>query len=157
MIVYGLLNFDLQPAIAQEAPAREPPAAAPASPLTAREAAFVKEVAGTKFVGRFTMLDSDLGQTTDEEYTIKSLEKVGDGKTWRFVTRIRYGQLDLELPLELPVEWAGDTPVISMTDVTIPALGTFSARVVIHEGKYAGTWRHDDKGGHLFGVIRPLE
>jgi hypothetical protein len=128
-----------------------------AAPLSAREAAFVKAVSGTRFVGRFTMLDADLGQTSDEEYTIKQLEKIGDGRMWRFTTRIRYGQLDLELPLELPVEWAGETPVISLTDVAIPGLGTFSARVLIHEGKYAGTWRHDEKGGHLFGVIKPLE
>jgi hypothetical protein len=40
--------------------------------------------------------------------------------------------------------------------VTIPALGTFSARVVLDEGRYAGTWSHDDKGGHLFGVIERL-
>ena len=46
------------------------------------------------------------------------------------------------------------TPVITLTELTIPALGTFSARVVIDNGKYAGTWTHGDVGGHMFGVIR---
>jgi hypothetical protein len=54
------------------------------------------------------------------------------------------------------VRWAGDTPVIALDRVTIPALGTFSARVVLDESRYAGTWSHDEKGGHLFGVIERL-
>jgi hypothetical protein len=28
--------------------------------------------------------------------------------------------------------------------------------VVLDDGRYAGTWSHDDKGGHLFGVIEQL-
>ncbi len=32
-------------------------------------------------------------------------------------------------------------------------MGTFSARVVIYNKKYAGTWTHGKVGGHLFGVI----
>ena len=36
----------------------------------------------------------------------------------------------------------------------IPGLGTFSSRVVIYEGRYAGTWQHGDVGGHLFGVLK---
>jgi hypothetical protein len=27
---------------------------------------------------------------------------------------------------------------------------------VIHDGKYAGTWSHDDVGGHLFGRVEKL-
>jgi hypothetical protein len=40
-----------------------------------------------------------------------------------------------------------------MDNMTIPGLGTFSARVVLHQDKYAGTWQHDEAGGHLFGKI----
>jgi hypothetical protein len=53
----------------------------------------------------------------------------------------------------LDVKWAANTPVITLDELTIPVLGTFSARVVLHDNKYAGTWRHDAVGGHLFGVI----
>jgi hypothetical protein len=36
-------------------------------------------------------------------------------------------------------------------------LGTFDARVVIHDQKYAGTWKHGEVGGHLFGTIEKLQ
>jgi hypothetical protein len=29
----------------------------------------------------------------------------------------------------------------------------FSARVLLDGARYAGTWSHDEKGGHLFGAI----
>ena len=31
-------------------------------------------------------------------------------------------------------------------------LRPFSAHVVIDRGKYAGTWAHGNKGGHLYGT-----
>ena len=43
--------------------------------------------------------------------------------------------------------------MITLTDFTVPGLGTFSARVLIYRNKYAGTWSHGDVGGHLFGTI----
>jgi len=44
--------------------------------------------------------------------------------------------------------------VITMDSFWIPGMGTFGARVLIHSGRYAGTWQHDAVGGHLFGVIK---
>ena len=58
--------------------------------------------------------------------------------------------------MALDVKWSGDTPVITLTDFTIPTLGTFSCRVLIYNGKYAGTWTHGAAGGHMFGVLEPL-
>lgn len=66
---------------------------------------------------------------------------------------MKYGKIDTVLPLVLPVEWAGETPVISMTDFTIPGMGTFSCRVLFHKDRYAGTWQHGEKGGHMWGLI----
>jgi hypothetical protein len=43
--------------------------------------------------------------------------------------------------------------VITVDSVKIPGLGTFSARVLLDGARYAGTWSHDEKGGHLFGMI----
>jgi hypothetical protein len=93
--------------------------------------------------------------TTGEEapkpdrYEIASVAKL-QGDLWLF--QAKYGDTVLP-PLPLRVLWAGDTPVISMNDFTIPALGTFSFRVMIHGDLYAGTWKHDEKGGHMTGVI----
>ena len=51
------------------------------------------------------------------------------------------------------MKWAGDTPVISVTNVAFPGLGTYSARVVIYGDSYAGTWDGKDHGGQMFGKI----
>ena len=63
------------------------------------------------------------------------------------------GETDLKLPITLPVKWADDTPMVSLTDQPIPGLGTFTARVLFFRGQYAGTWSGADHGGHLFGDI----
>jgi hypothetical protein len=52
------------------------------------------------------------------------------------------------------VKWAGDTAVITLDKVTIPGLGTYSARVLVFEGTYSGTWSAGDHGGMLHGIIR---
>lgn len=114
---------------------------------------FEETLADVKFVGRFTVTGKDDGPLRKEEYTISSVEKQPDGDYWLFNTRIKYGKNDVQVPLRLEVKWAGTTPVITLTDFTIPTLGTFSARVVIYHNKYAGTWSHGEVGGHLFGTI----
>ncbi len=47
--------------------------------------------------------------------------------------------------------------MVSLTDLTIPGLGTFTARVLFYEDRYAGTWQHGKVGGHMFGKIQPAE
>jgi hypothetical protein len=115
---------------------------------------FEQTMNGAVLAGQFTILGKDRQAMPPEEYAIKRVSKLADGDYWLFQARIKYGDKDVTVPLPLEVKWAGDTPVITLTDLTIPALGTFSARVVIDNGKYAGTWTHGDVGGHMFGVIR---
>jgi hypothetical protein len=125
-------------------------------PAVDREALFKQfeeTLSGVKLVGRFTILGKDDGPLPKEEYTINSVTKLPEGDYWLFKTRIKYGENDVTVPLPLEVKWAGDTPIITLTDFTIPGMGTFSARVVIDKKKYAGTWAHGPAGGHLFGVI----
>ena len=75
---------------------------------------------------------------------------------WVFEARIRYGRLDVTVPITLRIEWAGDTPVIQVTDMAIPGLGdAFTARILVYRGEYAGTWAHGKVGGQMFGVIEP--
>ncbi len=129
----------------------------PAQPTPAeRDDLFRKLVTNVKLSGHFTIVGEDLGKLRGEEYVITGATKLGNGDLWALTSRIKYGDIDLTVPVPVQVRWAGDTPVIALDRVTIPALGTFSARVVLDEGRYAGTWSHDDKGGHLFGVIARL-
>ena len=121
----------------------------------ARFTKFTKELSGVKLVGQFTVDGSDT--PSKEEYTILKVKKIEQGDLWLFKARVKYGKINLTLPMPIPVKWAGDTPVISLDNLTIPGLGTFSAHVVIDGNKYAGTWKHGKAGGHMFGKIVKLK
>jgi hypothetical protein len=49
--------------------------------------------------------------------------------------------------------WAGDTPVITLTDLSIPGVGSYTAHVVLYRDQYAGTRSGKNVGGQLFGKI----
>lgn len=117
-----------------------------------REMKFAEYMSGASLKGKFT-IQGMADKMPEETYTISKCEKLPEGNLYRFTARIQYGDTDTELPMDIPVEWAGDTPVISLTNMWIPGLGTFSARVLIYKDTYAGTWMHDDVGGQMFGVI----
>ena len=122
----------------------------------AKIAALEKQLSGTKFIGAFT-IDGKKGAPAKEEYTILDVRKIGKGDLFLFRARVKFGKTDITLPMPLPIKWAGDTPVISMDNLSIPGLGTFSAHVVIDGDKYAGTWKHGKVGGHLFGKISRIK
>jgi hypothetical protein len=114
---------------------------------------FSETMTNARLVGQFTIVGREDGQLSKEEYTVESATKLPSGDMWLIKARIRYNGKDVTVPIPLEVKWAGDTPVITLTNLTIPGLGTFGSRVVIYDNKYAGTWRHGDVAGHLFGTI----
>lgn len=148
----------------------QPPA--PPTPVTATEAsaevsdspelpahfqALAEMLSGAKLTGCFTLDGQPLVDLKEESYVIEKAEKLPDGDQWMLLCQIQYGTIDVKVPLALDIKWADKTPIITLERLTIPTLGTFSARVVLQPGKYAGTWQHDDKGGHLFGRIERAE
>ena len=88
--------------------------------LSAAERQFTERMAGASLVGRFTIAGREDRPARPERYDISSVEKVGED-LWRFNARMRYGDVDTTLPFVVPMRFAGDTPMISMTDHTIPA------------------------------------
>ena len=118
------------------------------------EAEFERTMSGATLVGAFTDSDHPEAAPRQERYTIKRVTKIRDD-LWRFEARIQYGKNDVTVPIPLQVKWAGDTPVITLTDLPIPGLGTFTARVLVYRGQYAGTWSGGSHGGQLFGAVVP--
>ena len=116
----------------------------------ALEEHFRQSLSGATLVGHFTV--GDRKNLREEKYTITKVSKIPGG-LWLFQVRIQYGKRDVTLPLPLNVEWAGDTPVITLTDLSIPNLGTYTARVLIYRDQYAGTWSGGDVGGQMFGRV----
>jgi hypothetical protein len=124
---------------------------------TASREELIKKLEGdltnVKLTGSFTVTGREDRGPRSEEYTITSAMKLPEGDLWLLKARIKYGDKDTTVPIPLEIKWAGDTPVITLTDLSIPGLGTFTSRVVIYENRYAGTWQHGKVGGNLFGKI----
>ena len=108
----------------------------------------------TTWTGNFTMTGKPLNDLTPESYQILTAEKLDEGEYWALKVRIQYGKNDRTVPIVVQIRWADKTPVITLDQMAVPGFGTFDARVVIRKGKYAGTWAHDEVGGHLFGTIK---
>lgn len=122
--------------------------------LNENEQAFATAMSGATLVGNFT-IDGQPGDLKPERYEIGQVRK-GKNNYWMIPTRIVYGGKDVTLPISLPVHWAGDTPVITVDNVGFPGLGSYSARVIIHDGYYSGYWKGAGHGGHLFGkIVKP--
>ena len=117
------------------------------------EAAFKATLSKATLAGRWCSIkDGKLGPEKEDKYTISSVVKVG-GDMWLVNARIQYGKKDFVAPIPVQVKWAGDTPVIIVDKVGVADSGTYSARVLIYEKTYAGTWSGGDHGGLLNGVI----
>lgn len=102
--------------------------------------------------GSFTVNRAGETRVRREKYTVESVSKVG-GDIWIFQARIQYGDHDVTVPVPVKLLWAGDTPVVSLTDATIPGLGTFTARVLFYRDSYAGFWQHGEVSGNQYGRI----
>lgn len=129
------------------------PAAKPATPdQAALIEQFQERMSGATLVGFFTTNgQEEKGGLKEERYLLKSVKKLPNGDYWLF--EYQYGDGGESIPLPLEVKWAGDTPVITLTDLKIPGVGTFTARVLFYRDEYAGTWSASDHGGRLFGKV----
>ncbi len=127
-------------------------------PLNEQEQDFVKMLTKAKLTGSFTTRNNPDKAPKSESYEIDSVEKVQVSEDvaayWVVKSRIKYGQTDVVLPIPVKVEWAGQTPVMSLVSSSILGLGDgFDCRVLFYKDEYAGTWAHGKIGGHLFGKI----
>ena len=122
--------------------------------MNAAEKQFQEAMTGVTLVGYFTSGDS--GEAREDRYVIERISKTKDD-SWNFEARIQYNKKDIKVTIPVPVKWTGDTPVLSLTDFSVPGMGSYTARVVIYNGTYAGTWSSSGgarpHGGRLFGKI----
>lgn len=125
---------------------------ASAATETERNKAFTESMSGVTLVGYSTRTNRE-GLSKEERYTIDSVTHVA-GDNWLFKTRMQYGGREMPFPIPLTVKWAGDdTPVITLTDMSVPGMGTYTARVVLYGEQYAGLWSAGKSGGQMFGKI----
>ncbi len=129
-------------AIAVEAPTQEE-----------LEAKFTATLTNATMAGRWYLIrDGKLTPEKEDRYEIKGVSKTLNG-SWLISARIQYGKFDMVLPVPVKVEWAGDTPVIIVDKMGLPGGNLYSARVVIHDDSYAGTWSGGEVRGLMNGMI----
>ena len=128
--------------------------ATPATPNRAKlEKKFRETLNGATMLGRWREVkEGSLGEEKEERYTIRGVTK-GTGDIWILLAQVQFGKKDVTLPVPVNVHWAGDTPVISITNAGLPGLGTYTARVLIYDNLYTGTWSGPGHGGFLSGTI----
>jgi hypothetical protein len=125
----------------------------PAS-LSDAERQFAERMRNVTMVGTFTVSGRESRTASPDRYEISSVDKVGED-VWRFNATMDCCGIGGAgtLPIVVPMRWVGDTPVIMMTDTSLPGLGTFTVRVLFYGDRYAGTWQHGSVGGHMSGRI----
>lgn len=135
-----------------QSPATQP--ATSAIDQAALERQFEQTMTGAMLVGYSSDSRRPDAQPREERYTIERVSKIaGSADNWLFTARIPFRSASLAVPLVIPVKWAGDTPVISVTDLTIPRMGTYTARVLIYRDSYVGTWSGGDHAGQMWGRV----
>jgi hypothetical protein len=134
----------------------KPPAASAKPKLTQEEleAKFKATLTKATMSGRWCGIkDGKLTPEKEDKYTIVSVNKLG-GEAWIINARIQYGEKDFTVPVPVQVKWAGDTPVITVDGMAMPGGKTaYSARVLVYDRTYAGTWSGGDHAGLMNGVI----
>jgi hypothetical protein len=115
------------------------------------ESQFEQMMNGAVLVGH-SMLDGKDGLSGEERYSIDRVSKIS-GDVWMFQARMKLEGHETPVPIPVTIKWAGDTPVIEVTDMAIPGMGSYTARVVLYRDRYAGTWSGKNHGGQLFGAI----
>ena len=136
--------------VAKAAEPETPPPTSQKVEMNDLERQFEKDMSGATLVGRFSVDGKEDQLPKEDRYTIVKVTKMGED-LWLFSARM--GNSKLPIPIPVPVKWAGDTPVISVTKLSIPRGGTYTARVVIYGDRYAGTWDAGDHGGQMWGRI----
>jgi hypothetical protein len=120
--------------------------------LTEVERQFTERMRDVTMIGSFTVAGREDRVPRSDRYDISSVEKVGDD-LWRFTAGMQCCGVKGAIPIVVPMRWNGDTPMIMMTDTSLPGLGTFTVRLFFYGDRYAGTWQHGAVGGSMSGRI----
>lgn len=118
----------------------------PASEQAKLEREFETMLTNATLVGSFSVGSRISG----DRYKVTKVTHLA-GDKWLIHSQI--GKKDISIPVPVTVRWAGDTAVIMLTDVGLPGMSTYSARVLFYRGQYAGTWSSPKHGGQMWGVI----
>jgi hypothetical protein len=129
------------------------PATRPAKTQAELEKWFTDTMSNATLAGSFSVKGSDAAPKPDKYKLGDVTHKEGD--QWIITASMTFAGREINVPIELPVKWAGDTPVITVDNVGIPGHGTYNARVLIFGDEYVGVWSNTagTHGGEMWGKI----
>lgn len=148
------LSMVLSVGSARGADANETPGEHATPDRATLEKQLAEKLTHARLIGFYSVIGQE-GPPKEDEYTLGEVQKK-DGDKWLFNANLQFGHKVISVPLEVPILWAGDTPVISVTHFTIPGLGTYTARVMFYGEQYVGTWSSAKHGGYMWGRIQKL-
>ena len=82
---------------------------------------------GVTLVGRSTTTGRDT-LSSEERYVIEGVTRIS-GETWMVRSRFQYSGRDIPIVIPVQIRWAGDTPVLCLTDFAIQKLVEHSAEL----------------------------
>jgi len=134
-----------------------PPDGIAATKQAEREKAFIDLLTGAELVGSFTVDGKEqTGPPKVDRYSVVKVEKqMLEGQPiWLIYAKMGKGEKALTVPVPVNMNWAEDTPVLSLTNLDIPGVGSdFGTRLLFYDNLYAGTWSHGRVTGHMWGRI----
>lgn len=149
VVCMGALAQDQAPKDSSK-PAPAPQKSLPSDPEERFKAVFTKATLS----GRWARLkDGVLGEErTGDKYAILNVIK-RDGDNWTVNAKMKYGEKELIIPVPVRMKFTGDTALLTVDELAIPGGGTYTARLMIFERTYSGTWKDQRGGGMLYGTI----
>lgn len=150
LLLVASLAIGLNPVVAQD---EKPKAETPSQEVL--EAKFQKLLSNAVLSGRWSPIDSaGLGpEKKEDKYEIVSASKIKDDQ-WVVNAKMRYGKNEMVLPIKVQVKWSGDTPVLIVSNLSMGGDKSYSARVLFHDGTYAGSWNSSTGyGGVIYGTV----
>ena len=130
------------------------PGRAAAEDPAALEAAFSAMLKNATLEGTWVPISGgQAGEQKVDRYRVVRAEKV-DGDQWHIVSKIKHQGQEIEYPIPVTMKWAGDTAVLILDEVATGGGKSYSARVLFHNDRYAGSWwGKDQPGGLVSGAI----
>lgn len=165
MLVLGVTGAVVYAQTAAPSPPPTAPVVVTAKPAIPDRAALEKEFAESLtdavLSGTWQMTgagglkgNESLTEAKPDEYAISKVTKLNDDM-WVIHAKIGFAKNDLVVPVPVRVVWAEDTAIVTLNDLAVPMIGTYSARVMFHHGFYSGVWYSNEKnyGGVMQGRI----
>lgn len=125
-----------------------------AADVAAREAEFSAMLKNATLEGSWVPVSgAQAGEQKVDSYRVIRAKKIA-AEQWQIVSRINYQGQEIEVPIPVTVKWAGDTAVVILDQVETGGGKSYSARVLFHNDRYAGSWwGKEQPGGLISGTI----